>query len=323
VTPASRLSIVTPAWNEARNLPVLYERLRAAADRSGLEWEWIVVDDHSRDGTFAVVRDLAHRDSRVRGIRFARNAGSHVAILCGLDEAGGDAAVVLAADLQDPPETLPELLERWRGGAQVVWAARRVAPGQRASNAGFAGLYYWMMRRLIGLTDMPATGADFFLVDRAVIDAVRRFRERHVSVLALITWLGFRQERIEYEKQPRLHGRSGWSVAKKVKLVLDSLTAFSHLPVTACWAIGALLVAVGGALLVAGVLGTRIGALSAEGAIVSGVVAGVGGLVLVMLGLIGEYVWRALDEGRRRPRYLVEARVDPVGSPRDASALVR
>jgi len=307
----ARLSIVTPAWNEAENLPLLYERLRAAAEATGTSWEWIIVDDHSRDRTFDAVRALAARDARVRGVRFARNAGSHMAIACGLDEAQGDAAVVLAADLQDPPEALAALLERWRAGAQVVWAARRVAPGQRASNGGFARLYYWLMRRVLGLTEMPATGADFFLLDRAVIDAFRQFGERHVSVLALIASLGFRQECIEYEKQPRLHGVSGWSIGRKVKLVVDSVTAFSSLPVMAGWIVGLVLVVMAAVLLVLGLLGGSVGVLSAAAIVLVACVIGVGGLILIMLGVVGEYVWRALDESRRRPRYLVEARVAP------------
>ena len=303
------LSIVTPAWNEAANLPVLYERLRLTLDSLGMSWEWIVVDDHSRDESFAVVRDLATRDARVRGVSLARNSGSHLAIACGLDEARGGAAVVLAADLQDPPETLAALIEQWRNGAQVVWAARRIAPGAKASNAGFASFYYWLMRHVIGLTDMPGTGADFFLIDRLVIDAVTRCREQHVSVLALIAWLGFRQTQIEYEKQPRLHGTSGWSLRRKVKLVLDSVTAFSDLPVMACWMLGLLLFVGGLSLGLAGLVGLQIGVLAPAHIVLLGAIGSVGGILCVMLGVVGEYTWRALDESRQRPRYTIGARV--------------
>src|SRR5262249_12418419 len=157
-------------------------------------------------------------DPRVHGIRLARNSGSHAAIRCGLADAVGDAAAMLAADLQDPPDVLRDLVARWREGAQIVWAARRVAPGS-ASNTAFATVYYGIMRLVIGMKDMPSAGADCFLLDRAVIDTVSQYRERNVSVLALITWLGFRQARVEYDKQQRLHGTSGWSLRKKVTLV--------------------------------------------------------------------------------------------------------
>ena len=296
------LSIITPAFNEAPNLPMLYERL---ARVTGLgEWEWLVIDDHSRDDTFDVVRRLAERDPRVRGVRLARNSGSHAAITCGLHQASGSAAVVLAADLQDPPETLPAMLERWRAGAQVVWAVRRTRPGEK-THQGFSALYYWIMRRVVGMTEMPARGADFFLIDRAVMDAFRQFSERNVSVLALITSLGFRQESFEYDKQPRAAGQSGWTLRKKLKLVIDSVTSFSDLPIRLCWYAGAALMVVSLLLLVAGLV--LLPSIGAAILVLLAVVVGLAGLQLAALGMVGEYVWRALDEARRRPSYLIEA----------------
>ncbi len=194
-----RLSIITPAFNEAADLPMLYERLAAVMANRADEWEWLVVDDHSGDGTFAVIEQLALRDARIRGVRLARNSGSHLAITCGLHQVSGDAAALLAADLQDPPELLPQMLDRWRNGAQVVWAVRRRRPGERHHQA-FAAIYYWIMRRLVGLSDMPARGADSFLIDRVVIDAFCQSAERNASVFALITWLGFRQDHVEYRQ---------------------------------------------------------------------------------------------------------------------------
>jgi glycosyltransferase involved in cell wall biosynthesis len=303
-----RLSILTPAFNEAGNLPVLYERLVHAMTGEGVEWEWVIVDDHSRDATFAAIEGLATRDPRVRGIRLARNSGSHVAITCGLHEVDGDAAVMMAADLQDPPETIAAMLARWRQGAQVVWAVRRERPGDH-HHAGFATLYYWIMRRLVGMSEMPARGADFFLVDRVVIDAFRRCAERHVSVLALITSLGFRQEQIEYDKQQRLHGQSGWTLSKKLKLVIDSVTAFSEFPIRLCSYGGLLLIAAGLATAIGGVL-VQPG-LSAGILLVLAVMIGLTGVQLLALGVVGEYVWRVLEQSRGRPIYLIEATTGP------------
>ena len=302
-----RLSVITPAWNEARNLPVLYERLRSVLDSGTLTWEWIVVDDHSRDETFAAVQQLALRDPRVRGVRLARNGGSHAAIACGLDEARGGTAVVLAADLQDPPEVIPALIARWQGGAQVVWASRRRVPGD-AGEGAFSRLYYWLMRRVIGMHDMPPAGADFFLIDRAVIDVVTRLHERHTSVFALITWIGFRQEQVEYEKQARLHGASGWTLRRKLKLVTDSVTAFSDLPVAACWVTAVALTLVGAALAGGGALELSLGVLAPAHVVLLGAMMVLSGIGLGMLAGVGEYVWRALDEARRRPRWVVESR---------------
>ena len=298
------ISILTPALNEAANLPRLYERLVETMRAVGGEWEWVIVDDHSYDETFTVIEALALRDARVRGFRLARNSGSHVAITCGLHQVEGDAAVMIAADLQDPPETLPSMIARWRQGAQVVWATRRTQPGDR-SHKGFAALYYWMMRRLVGMNEMPARGADFFLVDRLVLDAFRRFPERNVSVLALITWLGFRQEFIQYDKQPRTAGQSGWTLARKIKLVVDSIASFSDFPIRICTYIGFGLMAASLVLLLSAI--ALLPQLGGGVLFLLFLIVGLAGLQLVAVGIVGEYVWRALEESRRRPAYLIEA----------------
>jgi glycosyltransferase involved in cell wall biosynthesis len=311
------ISLISPAFNESANLGALYERLAAAMAAVGVDWEWIVVDDHSRDNTFDVLRALTARDPRVRGVRLARNSGSHVAITCGLHLAKGDAAIMLAADLQDPPETIRAMLERWRAGAEVVWATRRERPGDR-THSGFAAVYYWIMRRVVGMKEMPERGADFFLIGKPVLDAFRQFRERNVSVLALITWIGFRQETIEYDKQPRTAGRSGWTLARKVKLVVDSIVSFTDLPIRLCWYGGAALLALA---VVVGVIGiAQLPTLGAALLLMLSVVLGLAGLQLIALGLIGEYVWRTLDEARGRPQYLIEAVADAAQGERIAAA---
>ena len=303
-----RLSVITPAFNEASTLDLVYQRIVAAMAATAIDWEWLVVDDHSRDNTFAVVGELAARDARVAGLRLARNAGSHAAITCALRHASGDAAVLLAADLQDPPEVIPALLEQWRAGAQVVWGVRRLRAGETRRTIGFARLYYFIMRRYARV-DLPATGTDLFLVDRAVIDALGGFTERPSSIFALLTWLGFRQAFVEYDKAPRHSGRSGWTLRKKVALVIDSVAAFSEFPVRWCWYGGA-------ALLAASPF------VAAAWHPFAGLAVGLSGLHLVAIGIVGEYVWRALQEARRRPPYVIEASLGrlarhPVSSARE------
>lgn len=298
------ISVLTPAFNEAENLLPLYDRLAQAVTEFGEDWEWLVADDHSDDGTFSVVAALAARDPRVRGIRLAHRSGSHTAITCALHHARGDAAILMAADLQDPPESIRLMLDRWRAGAQVVWAVRRQRPGEKI-HGGFAAVYYWIMRHVVGMKGMPARGADFFLIDRVVIDAFRQFPERNVSVLALITWIGFRQDTVEYDKQRRTAGRSGWTTAAKIKLVVDSVTAFSDFPIRLCWYGGL-------GLMVAGVLCflfALVSLPSLAGALMAlvSLVFGLAGVQLFALGMVGEYVWRALQEAKRRPQYLIEA----------------
>lgn len=302
------ISIVTPAFNERSNLPMLYERLTAVLRQ--VDWEWIIVDDHSRDDTFAVIERLVALDSRIRGIRLARNSGSHLAITCGLQHSSGDAAALVVSDLQDPPEMLLEMLDRWRTGVQVVWAVRRQQPGE-THHTWFASIYYWIMRRFVGMSDMPATGADFFLIDRVVIDAFLAAADRHVSVFALLMWLGFRREFIEYDKQPRARGHSGWTLAKKLKLVVDSIVGFSDFPIW--WfmygGVAAVIVAVVpavAALVVYSGVGSAL-------LLVMALVIGLFGLQLIALGMLGHYIWRGLDEARKRPLYSIEAVVKADG----------
>ena len=298
------ISIVTPAFNEGQNLNIVHARIVETMTKLAVKWEWIVVDDHSRDETFAVIQRLSTGDARVRGVRLARNSGSHVAIGCGMHLAAGDAVVLMAADLQDPPETIGAMVDRWSRGAQVVWAVRRSRPGDR-SHAGFAAIYYWIVRRVVGLREMPERGADFFLADRRVVDAFRTFPERTTSLFTHLTWMGFRQEHVEYDKQPRAAGASGWTLARKIRLVIDSVTAFSNAPLRWCAYVGAALLILALALTIVGI--TLLPELGGGLLIVLAVFTGLSGVQMLALATVGEYVWSALAEARRRPQYMIEA----------------
>jgi len=293
------ISLITPAFNEGSNLPMLHERLTAVFRQ--LDWEWIIVDDHSRDNTFEVIERLVAIDPRVRGIRLAYNSGSHLAFTCGLRHASGEVAALMVADLQDPPELMIQMLERWRSGVQVVWAVRRHQPGDGSGTQ----LYYWIMRNLVGMNDMPATGADFFLVDRVVIDAFLAAADRHVSIFALMMWLGFRREFIQYDKQPRTRGRSGWTLTKKLKLVVDSIVGFSDFPIW--WLTYAGVAALVLALVPAVVGVVAYSGLNAALLLLAALVIGLFGCHLIALGILGHYVWRGLDAARKRPLYSIEA----------------
>lgn len=293
------ISLITPAFNEGSNLPMLHERLTSVFRQ--LDWEWIIVDDHSRDNTFEVIERLVAIDPRVRGIRLAYNSGSHLAFTCGLRHASGEVAALMVADLQDPPELLIQMLERWRSGVQVVWAVRRHQPGDGSGTQ----LYYWIMRNLVGMNDMPATGADFFLVDRVVIDAFLAAADRHVSIFALMMWLGFRREFIQYDKQPRTRGRSGWTLAKKLKLVVDSIVGFSDFPIW--WLTYAGVAALVVALVPAVVAVVAYSGLNAALLLLAALVIGLFGCHLIALAILGHYVWRGLDAARKRPLYSIEA----------------
>ena len=212
----------------------------------------------------------------------------------------------MAADLQDPPELLPELIDRWRNGAQVVWAVRSERQGETATRVRTSNLFYFILRNLTGLTELPPTGADFFLLDRIVIDGLNQYRERNVSLMALITWMGFRQEHVTYAKQARLHGVSNWSLQNKLKLAVDSITSFTYLPIRAMTYLGILVAFCGFAYALFVIFNAMQHRLIQGWASLMVVVLVLGGAQMMMLGVLGEYLWRAFDEARQRPRYLIE-----------------
>jgi polyisoprenyl-phosphate glycosyltransferase len=301
------LSIIVPCWNEELNIPLLYARLRAVLGVEQIDWEMIVVDDHSRDRTFEVASGLAEQDCRVRVFRLSRNVGSHLALMCGLEHALGQAAIMIAADMQDPPEIISEMLKCWRRGDQVVWAVRTARKGVSAKDVFMSRLFYRIMAGILGRSDLSGHGADVFLIDRIVIEAVTQCREGNVSLFALLAWLGFRQNTIPYVKEERKHGRSGWTLSRKLKLFVDSITAFSYLPIRLMSLVGIGTACVG--FLYALIVTSRafLVEMPVEGwSSLMIVVLVIGGLQMTMLGTLGEYLWRTLDETRRRPRYNIE-----------------
>lgn len=300
------VSVVSPAFNESHNIPRLYQSLVETFQLLPLDWEWVVVDDHSTDHTFQVLWDLAVKDSRVRGFRLARNSGSHAALLCGLHQAQGDCVVVLASDLQDPPQLIPEMLRLWHQGYHIVWAVRRKREGEKKSSLWFSRLYYYTMRHFFGLKELPESGADFFLADKRVIEALEAFHERNINLMALLAWMGFRQTYIDYDKKSRLYGRSGWNFSKKLKLFVDSVASFSYLPIRAMSMIGLIIATVGFVYAGVVVINALRGSPPQGWASLMVVVLVLGGVQMIMMGVLGEYLWRAFDESRRRPKFIIE-----------------
>jgi glycosyltransferase involved in cell wall biosynthesis len=304
------LSIVIPCFRESENIPILYGRIRDTLTPKGISWELIAVDDHSPDNTFEAAAALAAQDPRVKVVRLSRNSGSHLASLCGIELARGDAAVVMAADLQDPPEVLIDMIRHWQAGDQVVWACRRQRTGVGPIGRLMSQVYYRMLARLVPNETLPPQGADFFLLDRKVVDALAQCRESNFSILALILWLGFRQGQISYDKQARLHGRSSWRLSRKIRLVIDSIISFSHLPLRLISLLG-VLVALTGFLYAIYIAISYFWVMApVEGwSSLMVITLLLSGTQMIMLGVIGEYVWRTLHESRRRPRYNIERAV--------------
>ncbi len=304
-----RISIVVPAYNEERNIEPLLERLdKVFHSLDDTESEIIIVDDASRDNTALRLKALSEKYTNLKSIHLAKNCGSHIAITCGLHHASGDAAIVLAADLQDPPEDIPRLLAEWDKGAKVVWAERKRREGEKRSTLFFARIYYYIIRNWVGVTNMPVGGADFFLVDQDVLNSLKRFTESHVSVTVLISWMGYKQATIEYCKKSRLHGTSGWNFDKKIKLFIDSIISFSAFPIRVMTYIGLIFSFLGFGYAGMIIIMTLSGLRTVPGwSSIIVVVLIMGGIQMIMMGILGEYVWRNLDEARRRPRYLIQS----------------
>ena len=302
-----RYSVVIPVHDEAEILPQLYERLRAVLDGLDGDWELILVDDGSRDGSYALMVELHGRDPRVRVLRFSRNFGHQVALTAGLDRALGEAVITMDGDLQHPPETIPELVARWREGNEIVYGVMSAREGETWFKRTTSTAFYGLLRRLTDV-EMPAAAGDFRLIDRKALDAFRALRESNRYVRGMFSWIGFRQTGVPYVCAQRPGGRSKYTPRRMLKLASDAIVGFSTLPLRLALNLGFVVSALS---IVFGLsaLGTKLaGGFAVPGwASIMILVGLVGGIQLIVIGVIGEYIGRIYDEVKQRPLYLVSA----------------
>ncbi len=327
VTAVPELSIVIPVFNEQESLPALFERLDALCSQlADTPVEIIFVDDHSADNSPQLLRQQCQSDPRFRFVRLSSNSGSHVAIFAGLEQCRGKCAVFLAADLQDPPELVIEMLRVWRNGAHVVWAVRKERQGISLRERLFARAFYTLFNRLAHVT-LPPEGSDFTLIDRRALDAMKQSTAASSFLMGAIAQVGFRQESVDYVKEERRFGVTKWNLRKRLRLFADAFVACSYFPLRLMSYLG-LSLSVLGFLYALVVIGLRVFVhTQASGwAALMVVVLLLGGVQLTMLGVLGEYLWRTLEEARRRPPYFIEDGSEPQhslrpgGSPRGAVA---
>jgi dolichol-phosphate mannosyltransferase len=303
------VTVIIPTYNEEANLAALHERLSAttAMVRSH-DFEFLFVDDGSTDRTPLALADLRARDSRVKAVRFSRNFGSHAACLAGLIEAQGDTMLIMAADLQDPPELIPEMLAKVESEFDVVLAVRdeRQDPWLTVK---LANLYHRLMRRY-AIRTWPPHGADVVMMRRPVRDALIRWRQKNTSIFAQLLWLGFRRTSIRYNKACRHAGQSKWSLAKKIKLFVDSFVSFSFTPIRIISYAG-ISVSVGGFAYALFIVLNRLfyGKPIPGWSSIMVVLLLVSGFQMLMLGVIGEYLWRVADEVRGSPPFVIASRL--------------
>jgi dolichol-phosphate mannosyltransferase len=304
----SLVSVVVPVYHNAASLPVLLGKLQhLARSNAGDSFEFVFVEDGSRDDSYAVLARLAQEDPRVRVVKLVRNFGANSALLAGLEHARGDVIAAIAADLQDPPELLDELLAHWRQGRKVVFATRTSRDDPWLTRV-LADAFYALFRRF-ALPAMPAHGFDFWLIDRQVCDLILQLPERNAYLMGMLVWLGFEPALVPYHRQARERrfGASMWTLSRKLKYFVDAFAAFSFAPLRLATLVGVLLGLGGFGYALVVLAGKLCGWYTIEGwSSLMVVLLLVSGVQLCMLGVFGEYLWRNLEESRRRPRYLVD-----------------
>ncbi len=301
----SKLSIVVPVYYNEMNIADLYADLKEKVLYKLESYEIVMVDDGSGDSSWAEMNKIAAIDSNVRLLKLSKNFGSHAAILAGLNYCTGDCAMIKAADLQEPSSLILEMYESWKKGNKVVLAAREDREESK-SQKGFANTYYWLVRKFVS-SEMPKSGFDCYLIDRKVIDVLTALDESNSALTLQVLWAGFKKDVIYYKRLKREKGKSRWTLSKKVKLVVDSIVTFSYTPLRIVSAVGALgffaaviwgifvlLFRIFGDIPVQGYTTLMIFQLLSSG------------LILLVLGVLGEYIWRGVDAARHRPVFIVD-----------------
>ncbi|MCB0045054.1 MAG: glycosyltransferase family 2 protein [Caldilineaceae bacterium] len=298
-------SVVIPIWNEAAVIPELYRRVQEVMAEAGGSWELICVNDGSEDNSLQLLLELRAADPRVRIIDFSRNFGHQVAITAGTDFAEGDAVIIMDADLQDPPETILRMIERWREGYEVVYAVRVSREGETWFKLWTANLFYRLLQSIADI-NIPLDAGDFRLMDRRVVLAMRRLREKHRFMRGLSSWVGFKQIGVEYERAERYAGETKYPLRKMLRLAMVAITSFSYLPLQLATYFGfafAILSLVGIIVTVILRLSGNLFFLGQATTLVS--VLFLGGVQLIFLGILGGYLGRIYDEVKGRPLYLI------------------
>ena len=301
------VSVVIPVFNEAGNLPLLYQRLSKTLESMALDYELLFVNDGSRDESLALILELAQNDPCVKYLDFSRNFGHQIAVSAGLDAARGKAVVIIDADLQDPPELIAELYAKYQEGFEVVYARRRRRKGESWLKKTTARWFYRLLARITSL-DIPLDTGDFRIIDQKVVQVLRQMPEQHKFLRGQIAWVGFRQSFVEYDRDSRHAGRSGYSWSRMVRFALDGITAFSDFPLRLATVSGFVVSGIAFLLMVYALLSRFVWQDYVPGwasTILS--ILFIGGIQLVAIGIIGEYINRISTNVRKRPLYVIKS----------------
>jgi glycosyltransferase involved in cell wall biosynthesis len=305
------ISVVIPMYYEEKVAEECYRRLKAVMDGCGYEYELVFVNDGSRDGTLDILEGIALRDRKVKVLSFSRNFGHQVAVTAGIDKARGSAIVIIDADLQDPPELIVEMLGLWEQGWQVVYAKRKRRKGESVFKRTTASIFYRVLDKLSD-TRIPLDTGDFRLIDAKVADELRLMRERNRFLRGMVSWIGFKQVPIEYEREERYAGETKYPLKKMIKLALDGIISFSSKPLKLSQYLGFFAVICAGAVLIYSLLYRLVGGrnLVTGWASIMTTVAFLGGVQLISIGILGEYIGRMYEESKGRPLYIIEKEIN-------------
>jgi dolichol-phosphate mannosyltransferase len=305
------ISVVVPLFNEEANVQEMYQRCSTTLAQSTQGYEIIFVDDGSSDGTLKELEQIAATDHNVKVLSFSRNFGHQLAVTAGLDHASGDAVVIIDGDLQDPPELILDMIEQWKRGYQVVYARRRRRQGEGILKRLTAFVFYRLLRKLT-TTDIPVDTGDFRLLDRAVVDALGAMKERNRFLRGLVSWIGFRQIGVDFDRQERFADDTKYSTMKMIRFALDGVFSFSYKPLKIATLLGAFSSALGFTMILWGLYSKFFMPETTVKGWTSVFVAVLflGGVQLFTIGIIGEYISRIYDESKGRPLYIVSEKIN-------------
>ncbi len=300
------LSLVVPVFNERPMLPLFFDRVLPILAKLDLRWEIVLIDDGSKDGSAHYIRSVIDRTPGIRLIKLSRNFGKEAAMTAGLEHARGDAVIVMDSDLQDPPEPIPAMIERWQSGVDVVLMQRRSRAGETAFKRWSAHLFYRLLNR-ISRTDIPVDTGDFRLMSRRAVDAVLALKERNRYMKGLFAWIGMPTGIIQYDREPRVAGETKWDYPALVGLALEGLTSFSVSPLRWATIIGLVAASIGalfGVWIVVKAL--MLGDATSGYPSLVAIISFLGGIQLMSVGIVGEYVGKTYMESKQRPVYMTE-----------------
>jgi len=299
-------SIVAPIYNEIGNIEELYKRLRGVMESVGESWELLLVDDGSTDRSSEVICKLAQEDERVRPVIFARNFGHQLAVTAGLDYSRGQAVVIIDADLQDPPEVILDMIAKWREGYEVVYAVRAEREGENWFKMVTASMFYRIIYKITDV-NIPLDAGDFRLLDRSVVDILNRMRERHRFLRGMSVWVGFKQTGVTYRRASRYSGSTKYPFRKMLKFASDAITSFSYFPLQVATYLGFLCAGLSIVAIPIVIITRMTGSQAFFGQATTLIaVLFLGGVQLISLGILGEYIGRLYDEAKGRPLYIVK-----------------